>query len=228
MRVRLLAGQAGTLRFTPPGADTLADAIDSATVTIRQSDGRELPTPVANAAATVTETELSYALAALQLVEPLARGGHLYRAEWAYVSGGETYRADQLFEVRKRLLLSTLTEDEVLLHLPARIEELQDSGSVRAEVAAAWEDVLDDLAARGFDPDRIMDADRLRRPHREKTIAILARNWGPDWREWATAKAGDYDRALDSALSAGDWYDSGEDALQAANETKVQSVRLTR
>ena len=229
MRTRFVAGTAATLRFTPPGAETLGGAILSATVTIRQSNGTDLPTPVVAQAATVTGTELSLALAGAQLVDPLTRSGHLYVADWSYVVGAETLRADQLFEVRRRVLRSTLTEEEVLRYLPARIEELQESASVRDEVADAWDDVLDDVAARGFEPDRIMDCDRLRRPHRSKVLAVLARTWGPNWKDWAEAKATDYARDLDAALNAGDWYESvAEDGIQAATEVKVTSVRLSR
>lgn len=227
MRIRFVAGRAATLKFTPAGSAELG-IIDSATVTIKQSTGQNLPTPVVDQAATVTDGELSLALAGAQLVEPAVRGGYLYRAVWAYIIGGVVYEADQLFEVRKRLLLTTLTEAEVLRNLPARIDELQESGSIAGEMGSAWDDVLDDVAARGFEPDRIMDADRLRRPHRVKVLAVLAVAWGPAWREWATARADDYLKVLDDALSAGDWYEKREDAIQTQGETKWPTIVLTR
>lgn len=227
MRLRLVAGRPATLKFIPNGAAALG-TITSATVTIRQSIGLDLPTPVTDQVTVVTDGELSFALPGAQLQEPRVAGGYLYRAAWAYVIDGVTYEADQLFEVRKRILLQTLTEEEVVRHLPARLDELQESGSITDEVADAWSDVLDDVAARGFDPDRIMDADRLRRPHRVKVLATLGANWGPAWREWADKKATEYSSAIDAALNAGDWYDQNSDALEAKGETKVTSVVLTR
>ena len=299
MRTRFVAGQAGTLRFLPPEA-TSSPAPLSATVTIRQADGRDLPTPVAGAAAVPDTTsttlsasaavgarslaltsaagivagrsyvvfaadgegvlvevagaagsavlladplpralgagdafvgaEVSYALAADQLVDPVTRAGHLYRVEWAYVRGGVALHADQLFEVRKRALRPTLTEAEVGRYLPARLDELMDGGlrALRAIMGEAWDDVLDDAAARGYEPDKIMDCDRLRRPHRSRTLAVLASSWGPAWKDWATERAAEYGRDLDSALNAGDWYDEAADAIQAADEVKVLSLRLTR
>ena len=73
MRTRFVAGRDGTLRFTPPGVADLG-TITSATVTIKQSTGVDLPTPVVNQVATVAGVELSIALPAAQLVAPLARG----------------------------------------------------------------------------------------------------------------------------------------------------------
>lgn len=227
MRTRFVAGRAGTLTVTP-GGDAAEGTITTATVSIRQANGLELPTPVQDASATTDGASLSYVLSAEQLLEPLVRGGYLYRADWSYVMEGVTYRVDQVFEVRKRLLLPSLTDAEVIRGLPARLDELQESGSIRDEVADAWSDVLDDVAARGFDPDRIMDADRLRRPHRVKVLATLGANWGPAWREWADKKATEYSSAIDAALNAGDWYDAAEDAIQGKDEVKVTSVRLSR
>lgn len=299
MRTRFVAGQAGTLRFVPPEAAAFG-APSAATVTIRQADGRDLPTPVAGASAALDAVsttlaadaavgarslgmasiaglvagrpylvtsadgervllevagaagaaalladplprafasgdalvgvELSYALAGAQLVDPVTRPGHLYRAVWSYVIAGVTYQADQLFEVRKRALRPTLTEAEVGRYLPARVDELMDGGprALRAVMGEAWDDVLDDASARGYEPDKIMDCDRLRRPHRSRTLAVLAASWGPAWKDWATERAAEYGRDLDTALNAGDWYDAAEDALQAADEVKVTTVRLTR
>lgn len=299
MRTRFVAGKAGTLRFIPPGVAALGAAV-SPTVTIRQADGRDLPTPVIDAVAStpgasttlgaaaavgdrqvtlasslgvfvgphlltsasgeselveiagisaakvailvdplhrafdvgdvVSVVEFAYDLAAEQLVNPTERAGHLYRAAWSYVAGSATHHADQLFEVRARLLTPTLTEAEVSRYLPARLDELMDGGprALRAILGEAWDDVLDDAASRGFEPDKIMDCDRLRRPHRAKTLAILASSWGPNWKDWAATKATEYAHDLDAALNAGDWYDSSGDLLQAQSETKVTSVRLTR
>lgn len=299
MRTRFVAGQPGTLRFVPPEVAAFG-APSAATVTIRQADGRDLPTPVAGAAASLDAAsttlsaaaaagsrslalasiagmvagrtylvtsadgervivevagaagaaalladplqrafasgdalagvELSYALDAGQLVDPVTRPGHLYRAVWSYVIAGVTYQADQLFEVRKRALRPTLTEAEVGRYLPARLDELMDGGpsALRVLMGEAWDDVLDDAAARGYEPDKIMDCDRLRRPHRSRTLAVLAASWGPSWKDWATERAAEYGRDLDSALNAGDWYDRNSDAVQAADEVKVTTVRLTR
>lgn len=306
MRTRFVAGKAATLKFAHPYLAAVwpvePAGVISATVTIRGADGRDLPTPVVDAAATasnhatqltanaaagdrsltvygafpaslgadamlvvqaadgervvaeasslggsatgltdplpralaagdkVNAVQVAYDLAAEQLVDPLTRPGHLYRAVWAITIDGAFYQFDELFEVRKRLLTPTLTEVEVGRYLPARLEELMDGGprALRAIMGEAWDDVLDDAASRGYEPDKIVDCDRLRRPHRSRTLAVLAASWGPAWKDWAAKLAVEYGRDIDAALNAGDWYDSAEDAIQAADEAKVTSVRLTR
>jgi hypothetical protein len=227
MRQRFVKAIGGTLRFTPPEEGTPT----TPTVSLKRASGLDLPTPVADAAATVAAGELSYALAGAQCPDPVAVGEHLYRATWRYVIEGVTYESDQLYEVRGRLLKATLTYDEVERDLPAPVEDLLEDGAeaVREAMGDAWDDVLDDLAARGFEPDKVMDADRLRRPHRERTIARLARTWGPAWRQFAIDREAAYERALERALEAGDWYDRDESATQTTPaETKAPTIALTR
>lgn len=300
MRTRFVAGQAGTLRLVPPEVAAFGAPVGPVRVTIRQTDGRDLPTSVVDAVASSDLTsvalasdaaagdrsltlasilglvagrlylvtaadgeralvevagaagsaalladplprafaagdllvgvELFYDLGAAQLVDPVTRPGHLYRATWTYFIDAVSYQADQLYEVRKRALRPTLTEAELGRYLPARLDELMDGGprALRAVMGEAWDDVLDDASARGYEPDKIMDCDRLRRPHRSRTLSVLAASWGPAWKDWGTERSAEYGRDLDTALNAGDWYDANADTVEAANEVKVTSVRLTR
>ncbi len=247
MRQRFVAGVGGTLSLLPPEIDSLGVPA-SATVTLRHSSGADLPAPVTDAVAVVDPItgKLSYALSGAQCPLPGATTGGLldgfgdstrvnpsagasYRAEWKYVIAGVTYDADQLYEVRRRILHRTLTYAEVERDLPAPVLDLSTSTQkVRDAMDDAWDDVLDDLATRGFEPDRVMDSDRLRRPHREKVVARLARSWGPNWRQYATDREDAYQRAIDAALAAGDWYDAVEDAVEARGEIKTPSTTLTR
>jgi hypothetical protein len=224
MRQRFQKGQGGSLRFRPPeGAPT------SGTVTLKTAQGVDLPTPVVDQAATVAGTDLTFALTAANTPEPLS-WGNLYRAAWTYVVGGASYTAEQLYEVNLALLKPTLDLEEVRDELPADWTELLADGETRAQriFERAWDDLLDDLAARGWKPDRIRDPERMRRPHRAKVLAMLGTAFGPDWKDWAVARAADYDTAMDVALQAGDWYDVVEDQVMAPGEVKWSEITLTR
>ena len=193
--------------------------------------------------ATVEGVELSYALAGAQLPDPLLFGigltdpvatgqrTTLYRATWSYTIDGAVVGADQLYEVHKRRLEPTLTPGEVERRLPAPWAELSQEGPgalVRA-VGDAWDDLLDDLRAQAFDPDRILDCDRLRQSHRLKTLASLATTWGKDWREWGQDREREYVEELRAALASQDWYELLEDAIQGEAETKVPpTIKLSR
>lgn len=233
MRMRFVQGIGGTLRLLPPEV-AKSGVPASATISITKASGNALPTPVSGAAAVVDGTtgELSYALAGAQCQDPASIGEHLYRATWRYVIGGVTHEIDQLFEVRRRLLKPTLTYAEVERDLPAGVYDLCAGGPTEVQDAMgdAWDDVLDDLAARGYEPDKVMDLDRMRRPHRERTLARLARSWGPPWRQFAIDREDAYQRSLEKALGAGDWYDTSGDAVKQPGpaETKTPTVVLTR
>jgi hypothetical protein len=230
MRQRFVRGIGGTLRLTAPEQATRGKP-SSATITLKEAAGTDLPTPVEGAAATVDATtgEMAYALAGAQAPDPLSNG-YLYRATWRYVIDGVTYETDQLYEVRRRILKPTLTYSEVERDLPADVDDLCEGGlsEVLDAVGDAWDDVLDDLAARGYEPDKVMDPDRLRRPHRIWTLARLARAWGPSWRQYAADRASEYERAMSTALNAGDWYDTVPDAQKGSDEVKPTSVVCTR
>lgn len=179
--------------------------------------------------ATFQGVELSYALAGAQCPDPLSQG-YLYRAAWEFEFGGVKYSADQLYEVRRRLLLPVLTADEVERKLPAPWGDLSDQGprAIAKAIEDAWDDLLDELASRGYEPDRIMDCARLRKPHRSLVLAQLGTTWGKDWREWANDRSEEHEQDLSDALNAGDWYEKIEDGIQAAGEVKWQSTVLER
>ena len=81
----------------------------------------------------------------------------------------------------------------------------------------------------GFDPDRVMDSDRLRKPHRSMVLAALGATWPPAaWAQWAKDRAQEAAQDLQDALAAGSWYDAAEDAIQAPDEVKFPEIRLTR
>lgn len=232
MRTRFVQNVGGTLRLLPPEVAKSGNPT-TATVSIARASGLDLPTPVSGAAAAIDAQtgELSYALAGAQCPDPYTLGEHLYRATWRYEIGGDTYETDQLYEVRRRVLKPTLTYAEVERDLPASVYDLCEGGpsDVQDAMGDAWDDVLDDLASRGYEPDKVMDADRLRRPHRERTLARLARDWGPAWRQFAIDREDAYQRALEKALGAGDWYDQDQSATQQApTEVKTPTVVLTR
>lgn len=232
MRQRFVQSIGGTLLLTPPEAARFG-VPTSATISITASDGTALPTIVSGAVAAISSAgELSYALSGAQCPDPFTNSRHLYRAVWRYVIAGVTYETDQLYEVRRRVLKSTLTYAEVERDLPADVYTLQENGpaDVHATMGDAWDDVLDDLASRGVEPDKVMDADRLRRPHRQKTIARLARTWGPQWKMYADEREASFERAMDRALASGDWIDASGDATEAAgpDEHPTPATRLTR
>lgn len=248
-RQRFQAGLGGTLRLAledPAGQPT------AVTISIQSTLGADLPTPVVDAAATVTQktetlSEFSYALSGAQCPAPAAIGsqlaledepaselpqgyGHSYRAVWTYTLGGQQHQVDQLYEVRLRVLRPTLTSDQVERQLPAQWEDLVVGGAeeIAAILADAWDDLLDEVEARGFDPDRIMDAGRLLKPHRSLVVWTLAKTWGNAWREWATDRKKDADQDLEDALNSGGWYDKRVDNVQTPAEVKWTSIRLTR
>jgi hypothetical protein len=174
--------------------------------------------------------ELSYVLSAAQAPDPISQGT-LYRAIWAFQVAGAACTADQLYEVHKRRLAPTLTADQVERRLPAPWSELSDQGprAIQRALDDAWDDVLDDLRARSFEPDKILDADRLRQTHRLATLAALATTWGKDWKEWGEARASEYRDELTAALASSDWYEALEDAVQESEEKKVlPTIVLTR
>jgi hypothetical protein len=156
--------------------------------------------------------------------------GRLFRAAWSYVIAGVTYTADQLYEVRKRILKPTLTADQVQRRLPAKWTELVDGGprEVQKILDDTWDDVLDQLTARGFDPDRVMDVDRLRKAHRSLVIAELSRSWGADWKQFADDMRVEFTQDLTDALNSADWYDVREDSIQSTDEVKWPAIVLTR
>jgi hypothetical protein len=212
MRQRYAKGLGGTLRCLPPEAGALG-APSAATVTLKTSLGVDLPTPVIDAPAAIAPTtgELSFVLVPANTPDPLALG-YLYRAIWTYTIAGVQYQTDQVYEVNARLLKPTLTIEDVTPILPS-----------------AWAEILDDLSAKGFRPDKILDPERLQRPHRSKVIAVLYGSFGPQWRESADRAEQVYERDLDAAISGLDWYDRREDGVRAADEKQVvQSVVLSR
>jgi hypothetical protein len=231
MRQRYAKGLGGTLRCLPPEARALG-AASAATVTLKTSLGVDLPTPVIDAPAAIAPTtgELSFVLVPANTPDPLALG-YLYRAIWTYTIAGVQYQTDQVYEVNARLLKPTLTLEDVTPILPSAWVELLDGGAAAAEpvIATAWDDILDDLSAKGFRPDKILDPERLQRPHRSKVIAVLYGSFGPQWRESADRAEQVYERDLDAAISGLDWYDRREDGVRAADEKQVvQSVVLSR
>jgi len=243
VRPRFVQGIGGTLEFKPSEAGVPSSAL----VTIKRSTGADLPTPViAAAAAIAADGKLSYVLSGAQCPDPAGSGSYLpsylvseerplysalYRAAWRYVIGAATYESDQLYEVRRRILKPTLTIAELIRRLPASLEELTGDGTTTSAVEAmgdAWDDVLDDLAEKGYQPDRVMDVDRLRRPHRTKTLANFAKSWGPAWKEWAAEREKEYREDLAAALTAGDWYDKNDSLTQSPGEVKTLTISCTR
>jgi hypothetical protein len=191
--------------------------------------------------------EVTYALSGAQCPMPVATGviatvldeqpspalgyGHSYRAAWLYSIGGVQYGGDQLYEVRRRLLKPTLTADQVQRRLPAEWDDLVPGGprEIQRVMDDAWDDLLEELAAKGFDPDRVMDADRFRRPHRSLVVAALASTWPPAaWATWSKERHDEAVQDLQDALASGSWYDKVEDAVQAPAEVKWPEIRLTR
>jgi hypothetical protein len=190
--------------------------------------------------------ELSYALSGAQCPAPLLTGdadllgvdssaspkyGRSYRAEWHYTIGGVSYASDVLYEVRRRVLKPTLSSDEVQRRLPAQWRDLVAGGprEVQRVLDDVWDDVLDELAAKGFDADRIMDGERLRKPHRSAVVAALAKTWDfTAWGAWAKERSEEASQDLQEAIASGDWYDDSEDAVQAPAEVKWPTIRLTR
>jgi hypothetical protein len=245
VRQRFLQGIGGTLRFTPPQADA-GGPPTSGTVTIkRASSNTDLPTPVVAAAAVIEGNDLTFVLTGANCPDPVSTSGAvttlntggtgtiqpLYRAVWTYVVDGKTYVVDQLYEVRRRLLMPTLTVAELARRLPASIEELTDdaTGSTLIDaIGDAWDDLLDELSAKGYEPDKIMDGDRLRSVHKALTLANLGRTWGPNWREWAKERQQEYTQALSDALSSDDWYDKDQSLTQAPGEVKTYTISCTR
>jgi hypothetical protein len=245
-RQRFAKGLGGTLRFTPPEA-RVSGAPSSGTVTLKTSLGGDFPPPVVNAQAAIDGNDLTYALVPENMPEPVTRGALdplslapvsaalkpyyvLHRAIWTYVIGGVTYFADQVFEINRRVLKPTLAPDDVERRLPAAWEDLLEEGAdIEEFIADGWSDLLDDLSAKGFLPDRILDSARLERPHRSKVIANLYRLFGPDWRETADKADEQYARDLDAALAALDWYEIIDDGIRASSESDAtRAVRLTR
>jgi len=151
---------------------------------------------------------------------------YLFRAEWSYSLGGVAYPpADQLYEVRRRVLRPVVTAGDVQGRVPGTAGDVE---IVTDDVAEAWDDVLDGLAAAGVDADRVMNPDRLRLAHLLRTLATAADTWGPTWVEWAEKKREQAQAALEEALEAADWYDTAEDAKQAQGEQHVHFARIVR
>lgn len=244
--------KAGTYLVTPAsGADAFQVDVASAnpgTGVVQLAAG--LPSAVATGdafqdpAAPAQGVVLSYALSGAQCPAPsagplvledqvaeLPQGyGHSYRAVWTYTVDGQVVVADQIYEVRVRVLRPSLTSDQVQRELPAQWEDLVLGGAeeIAAILAEAWEDLLDDVEAKGFDPDRIMDPGRLHKAHRTLVVWKLAKTWGSAWREWAQDRKRDFDDDLTEALNSGGWYDRQADAVQTPAEVKWTSLRLTR
>lgn len=229
MRQRFAKNLGGTLRCLPPEVGP-GVVPASATVTLRRSSGVDLPVPVADADATIgADGVLSFVLVPANTPDPLT-AGYLYRAVWTYVIGGVTYQTDQTYEVNARILKPTLRREDVEPRLPSAWEDLVDGGdlAISQEIEDAWSDLLDDLLAKGFRPDRIMDPDRLRGTHRAKVLANLYGSFGPQWAEQATKADASYLEALDKVLSSVGWYDAGDDTKGSDLETKVVSIVCTR
>lgn len=232
---------------TTPGGDRLLVEVAAVQVSTKTVAVYEHLRAAVPAQSTFQGVELSHELAGAQCPDPIsyaagigvftpplvtARGTTtpLYRVAWSFSVDGVAYTGDQLYEVRRRILYSTLIADEVERHLPAAWTELSDEGprALERAIDGAWDDVLDALAEHGFDPDKVMDADRLRKPHRLRVLANLAPTWGPDWKEWAAEKVTEYREAIEKALASGDWYDVVEDSVQGANEVKWPQIQLVR
>jgi hypothetical protein len=230
MRQRFAKGLGGTLRCSPPELRTLGTPT-AATVTLKTAGGLDLPTPVVDQLAAIdADGRLSFVLTPGNTPDPITRG-YLYRAVWSYTIEGVGYQVDQTYEVNARLLKPTLSLDDVTPQLPAAWEELLDGGSEAAEtaIAIAWNDLLDDLSARGYRPDKILDPDRLFRPHRSKVIANLYGSFGPQWMEAANRAERVYGQDLEGALVSLDWYDATPDNKRAADEqVKTPTIVCTR
>jgi hypothetical protein len=202
-------------------------AVNGTTRQVLMADGlpRDIP-----AGSLMRGVEIVYRLAGDQCLPP-AVNGYLYRAVWDYVIGGEAYQSDQLFEVRARLLKPTMSEADALRLLPAPLAELEPIGGVQAlrrAIDQAWGDVLDDLDREGFDPDLVMDAERLRSCHISRSLYRLGMRWGAAYAEWTKARGEDYAQQFKSALGSGGWYDKGQDSVQATTDTKGPAIALVR
>lgn len=248
MRQRFAKGLGGTLRHEPiEMRDGVAPT--SATVTIKTSLGLEMPEPVKDAPATIDPDtgELSFVLTAKNTPDPTSLGyylspqidgyekdpttfGYLYRAVWTYVIGGVTYVTDQTFEVNARLLKPTIRMEDVEPELPDDWEDLLEAADVMADRAIdkAWNDVLDDLLDRGFQPDRIMTPERLERVHRERVVWNVLRSCGPDWKQAANDARDLYQTDFNAFVASPGWYDANMDTIGSDAETKVTTIVLGR
>jgi hypothetical protein len=241
MRQRFAKGMGGTLRCKP--VEVALGIASAATVTLKRSTGSDLPEPVVGAVAAIDGVtgELSFVLTPANTPDPRTSIGalslnqagptYLYRAAWTYTIAGVQYQTDQVYEVNARLLKPTLTGDDVAPRLPAGWDELLAGGTAAADtiIADAWDELLVDLVAHDLLPDRIMDVERLRAPHRSKVIAILYGSFGPQWAEEAVKKEGAYQQDLDRLLAAPGWYDKDQGGTGSDAETKVAtSIVCTR
>jgi len=244
MRQRFVSGVGGTLVFAPPEVDA-GGAPTSGTITIkRASSGGDLPAPVVDAAIVIDGDDLTFVLTGANCPDPVSTSGAvstlagsrfvrqpLFRAVWTYLVDGKTYQADMLYEVRRRVLRPTLTVDELVRRLPASLEELTGdatSGTAIDMIGDTWDDLLDDLSSKGYEPDKIMDADRLRSVHRALAIATFAKTWGPAWREYAKEREQDYRQDLADALTSHDWYDKDQSLTQAPGEVRTLRIDCSR
>lgn len=156
----------------------------------------------------------------------------LNRAAWtiSYATGSPV-SADDLWRVVPRLLASPAQPDELDSYLSleaSRLARPDQAPQFEAIFDAAWLEVLEDMEVAGWRPDRVMNPDRLRLPHIYKTLALLAGTWGQRFAEYAAEKRAEYSERLESALAAGDWYDSDDSASMDAGEIKYASMDLIR
>jgi hypothetical protein len=246
MRQRFAKGMGGTLRLRPPEARSLGIAPTSGTVTLKTALGLDVPVPVVDQAVTVNGDALEFVLVAANTPDPVTAGylepaldptstpaiqsGYLYRAVWTYVVDGATYQTDLTYEVNARILKPTLIAADVEKWLPSKWDELLDVNQNPPDeiVGGAWDDLLDDLLDRDFQPDRIMTPERLSRVHRERVIANLYKTLGPRWVESYKDAWNAYVRELNALLAAPGWYDRNMDTRGSDAETKVATIVLGR
>jgi hypothetical protein len=163
---------------------------------------------------------------------PTPADPNLYRAAWAYTVGGADRVGACLFSVVPAVLASSLDPDDLDPYLPAeksRLHRPDEAPGFAAAIAAAWEEVLDDVELRGIKPDRIMDPERLRGVHRLRTLVVLGSTWGAKWREWTETKAKEYEGRIEAVCSSpATWVDTNDDATQQDGERPSGSRRLVR
>lgn len=156
----------------------------------------------------------------------------LFRAAWAYSIAGASFTADQTYEVHARLLKPSLSPTDLSVLLPGTMQDLVGGvGHAQAAdvIEVAWSDLLDDVSGSGLDPDKIMNPDRLAKPHRSRVLSLLSVGWLSEaGRQYHEARASDYKDDLAQLLESQDWYDHTGDAKEQAGEVLLHTTVIRR
>lgn len=131
---------------------------------------------------------------------------------------------DFLYNVRYTIFRPTLTAAKILQH----DSNMANWGGQRAkgfddDIAAGLEELQEYLVSRNYDLNNLKDCSRAETAHRKATVYKIISNWSrgnPDRASEVDRARVDFERAADTLINSGAWYERTQDDVKTNDESE--------